>query len=44
MLLSKGVEVVVFDNLSSGNYDNIRELNVNFIKGDILDKEAIKDA
>lgn len=44
MLLSKGVEVVVFDNLSSGNYDNIRELNVNFIKGDILDKDAIKDA
>lgn len=44
MLLSKGVEVVVFDNLSSGNYDNIRELNVNFIKGDILDKDAIKEA
>lgn len=43
MLLSKGVEVVVFDNLSSGNYDNIRELNVNFIKGDILDKDAIKE-
>ena len=44
MLLSKGVEVVVFDNLSSGNYDNIRELNVNFIKGDILNKDAIKEA
>ena len=44
MLLSKGVEVVVFDNLSSGNYDNIRDLNVQFIKGDILDKNAVKEA
>lgn len=44
MLLSKGVEVVVFDNLSSGNYDNIRDLNVKFIKGDVLDKDAVKEA
>ena len=43
MLLSKGIDVVVYDNLSSGNYDNIRNLNVQFIKGDILDKDAIKD-
>lgn len=44
MLLSKGVDVVVFDNLSSGNYDNIRDLNVTFIKGDILDRDAISNA
>lgn len=44
MLLSKGVEVVVFDNLSSGNYDNIRNLQVEFIKGDILDKDAIRES
>lgn len=44
MLLSKGMEVVVFDNLSSGNYDNIRDLNVQFVKGDILDKDAVKEA
>lgn len=44
MLLDKGVEVVVFDNLSSGNYDNIRNLSVQFIKGDILNQEEIKNA
>ena len=44
MLLSKGVKVLVFDNLSSGNYNNIRNLEVEFIKGDILDKDAIKEA
>ena len=44
MLLSKSVEVVAFDNLSSGNYDNISNLEVEFIKGDILDKDAIRDA
>lgn len=44
LLLSKGVEVIVFDNLSSGDYDNIRDLGLLFIKGDILDAAAIKDA
>lgn len=44
MLLSEGVEVIVFDNLSSGNYDNISNLEVEFIKGDILDKDAVKNA
>lgn len=44
MLLSKGVQVVVFDNLSSGNFDNIRGLDVTFIKGDVLDQDAVKDA
>ena len=44
MLLSKGVEVVIFDNLSSGNYDNIRDLNVTFIKGDVLDRDTISNA
>ncbi len=44
MLLSKGVEVVVYDNLSSGNYDNIRDMNLQFIKGDVLDKDAVIEA
>lgn len=44
MLLNKGVEAVVFDNLSSGYYDNIKELPVEFIKADILDRDAIKEA
>ena len=44
MLLSKGVEVVVFDNLSSGYFENIKELPVEFVKGDILDKDAISNA
>ena len=34
----------MFDNLSSGNYDNIKDLPVHFIKGDVLDKDAISDA
>ena len=44
MLLTKGIGVVVYDNLSSGNYENIRDLPVEFIKGDVLDKEAVKEA
>lgn len=44
MLLEKEVKVVVFDNLSSGYYDNIKELPVEFIKADILDRDAIKEA
>ena len=44
MLLSKGVDVVVFDNLSSGCYDNIKDLPVKFIKGDVLDRDAVCDA
>lgn len=44
MLLSKGVEVVVYDNLSSGNYDNIRDMNLQFIKGDVLDKDTVIEA
>ena len=41
MLLDRGVEVVVYDNLSSGYYDNIKTLNLTFIQGDILDKDAV---
>lgn len=44
MLLSKGVEVVVYDNLTSGYYENIKHLPVEFIKGDVLDRDAIKNA
>lgn len=44
MLLSRGVEVVVYDNLSSGYYENIKNLPVEFIKGDVLDRDAIKSA
>lgn len=44
MLLSKGVEVVVYDNLSSGYHENIKNLPVEFIKGDVLDRDSIKSA
>lgn len=41
MILDKNVDVVVFDNLSSGYYENIQNLSVHFIQGDILDKDAV---
>ena len=42
-LLSDGFEVVVYDNLSSGDKNNIFA-GAEFIKGDILDKEALDKA
>lgn len=44
MLLAQGIDVVVYDNLSSGNYENIRDIPVEFIKGDVLDKNAVMEA
>lgn len=44
LLLESGLEIVVFDNLSSGYYDNIKDLNVHYINGDVLDKDAISNA
>ncbi|MEM3556252.1 MAG: SDR family NAD(P)-dependent oxidoreductase [Candidatus Micrarchaeia archaeon] len=45
LLLSKGYEVVVFDDLSSGKLDNLKQhlqkKNFKFVKGDIRDKEAV---
>lgn len=47
-LLSKGYEVVVFDNLSSGKLDNIQphlgRKNFRFVKGDVTDKESLLSA
>lgn len=44
-LLSKGHEVVGFDNLSNGSLENIREFmknpNFTFMKGDILDRKKL---
>lgn len=44
MLHEKGVEVRVFDNLSSGYKENIEDLDIQFIHGDILDRDAISKA
>ena len=44
MLLEKGVEVVVLDNLSSGYYENIQHLPLRFIQGDVLDKDVVEKA
>lgn len=45
--LSKNHDVVILDNLSTGSLDNIKDFNVEFFKGDILDvnllKKLIKD-
>jgi len=46
-LIKNGHEVVIFDNLSSGNMENVTHLlsqkNISFIRGDILDYPAIKE-
>jgi UDP-glucose 4-epimerase len=44
MLLEKGQQVTVFDNLSKGNRDYIDGLDVIFIEGDIRDTAALADA
>src|SRR3989338_847062 len=47
-LLGQGDEVVVFDNLSSGNVKNLEEFkkdkNYKFVKGDVTDKNSLKKA
>ena len=46
-LLSKGEEVFVVDNLSTGRLENIKHLKKNkkfhFIKGSVLDEKLMKD-
>jgi nucleoside-diphosphate-sugar epimerase len=41
-LALEGKEVIVIDNLSTGKQENI-SANVKFVKGDILDKELVKN-
>jgi UDP-glucose 4-epimerase len=45
-LLNKGAEISIYDNLSSGNKINIKNIinDVTFIRGDILDIDNLKDA
>ena len=42
-LISRGDQVVVFDNLSTGNAKNLSAINekINFVQGNILDELAI---
>ena len=44
MLLDKGQQVAVFDNLSKGNRDYIDGLDITFIEGDIRNTGALGDA
>lgn len=44
MLLEKGIEVRVYDNLSSGYFENIKDFDVEFVQKDILDTEAVNEA
>jgi nucleoside-diphosphate-sugar epimerase len=41
LLISKNVEVVVLDNLSTGRIDNLSGLNTEFVEGDIRDKDLV---
>ena len=43
-LLSKGFEVVVFDNFSTGSKENLASLSLKVIKGDIMDTARLKEA
>ena len=44
-LIKKGCKVTILDNLSGGRIENIQNIkNVRFIKGDITNKDLIKDA
>ncbi len=40
-LLNRGDEVSVVDNLYTGRLENIEDLNINFVAGDICDREAM---
>lgn len=44
LLLKKGYEVTVFDNLSVGKPEYLAGLPVAFIKGDVLDRTAVSEA
>lgn len=41
--LSRGHEAVVLDNLSTGYTENLGDLNVDFVKGDVLDRQLVRD-
>ena len=43
-LLHRGNHVVVLDNLSSGRRSNLKDLEVEFIEGDIRDKDVVEKA
>lgn len=42
--LAKNNEVIAFDNLATGHLDNLKGVDVQFIKGDIRDRTALDDA
>ena len=44
LLLERGHEVTVFDNLSSGYASNVEKQDVRFVNGDILDVDALHNA
>ena len=44
VLLNSNFHVTVLDNLSVGNLDYIRDLEIKFVDADILDSDAIDDA
>lgn len=44
LLVEKGHDVVIYDNLSSGRLENIQNLKITFIEGDILDIKKLSEA
>jgi UDP-glucose 4-epimerase len=48
VLVERGDEVVVFDNLSSGKWEHVEPLiehpNFRFVEGDLLDRDALRSA
>ena len=44
LALGSGHEVVVIDDLSTGNRDNVAELDVRFVAASILDVDALAEA
>jgi len=45
-LVRRGFKVRIFDNLSTGNLDNLRGIldRVEFLKGDLRDMNAVREA
>lgn len=44
LLLERGYEIKVLDNLSTGYLQNIKDFNVEFVEGDIRNKHLVEDA
>lgn len=44
LLVKKNYDVTVFDNLSTGNLDNLKNIKFKFIKGDICNSQEINNA